>query len=300
MSLPNARPWKMVLPLASVLTLLVIWSIYWSVAQTVAHREFELQRQQLQGAGHPLTCSSEKWGGYPFRFEFTCDAPHVDVSSSASVSAAKLQAVALAYRPWQILALLDGPTTVAVPTQAPITISHDRALASLTLSSGKGGSATAEVSNVQATGIAKANRLVVSIRTEDQSQLDAAIEGAGLDITTEIGTHIVIETLTGQGTFTGDHVFVLKAVQAKQGDLALSASGQISLDAQRQLTGQIVVTANDAAKLVAAVGDAMNLNEQAHTALGAMIQLSGNQITFTAGDGQLFAGPVKIADLDPL
>lgn len=290
----------MVLPLAGVLTLLVIWSIYWFVAQTIAHREFEQQRQQLAALGQQLTCTTESWGGYPFRFEFGCDAPRADFKNSASLSAAKLQAVALAYRPWQILALLDGPTTVAVPTLAPITIRHDRALASLTLSSRSGGIATAEVSNIQATGIAKANRLVASIRTEDQVQFDAAIEGTGLDITTEIGTHIAIDSLTAQGTLTGDRVFVLKAAQAKQGDLALTASGQVSLDAQRQLTGQIVVKANDAARLVTVAGDALKLSDQARAALGAMIQLSGNQITFTAGDGQLFAGPVKIADLDPL
>ena len=62
-------------PLAAVLLLLAGWSAYWFIAETTARRMAETRRSELAATGTRLTCGSESWGGYPFRFEFVCDRP---------------------------------------------------------------------------------------------------------------------------------------------------------------------------------------------------------------------------------
>jgi hypothetical protein len=75
MQTANRRSWKIFIPVIAVLVLAVLWSIYWFIAIGVAERTAVAQRQQLASQGLTISCTSEAWGGYPFRFEFRCTSP---------------------------------------------------------------------------------------------------------------------------------------------------------------------------------------------------------------------------------
>ena len=75
--MPNAaaRSWSMLLPLAAVLLLALLWTVYWFVAAGIAKTRFAEERRKLAAQGVTLACTEEAWGGYPFHFEFTCSSP---------------------------------------------------------------------------------------------------------------------------------------------------------------------------------------------------------------------------------
>ena len=132
--MPNAQPssWRMLLPLAAVLLLALLWSIYWFLAAGYAKDRFAEERTRLEAQGVTLACQSESWGGYPFHFEFTCSSPVVKVRDRGEITSAKVLLTALAYAPNQIVALLDGPSTVTRNGDQPITANHQRAIAAIT------------------------------------------------------------------------------------------------------------------------------------------------------------------------
>ena len=84
--MPSSRPWRMFGPLLLVLLLMAGWSIYWLFASAAARNASEAARLRLAGDGIRLDCSKEEWGGFPFRFEFTCDGPRL-TSSQGTLSA---------------------------------------------------------------------------------------------------------------------------------------------------------------------------------------------------------------------
>ena len=78
----------------------------------------------------------ESWGGFPFRFEFQCEAPSLQIihaDDTYHLKSAKLLAVAQAYDPLHVLLLISGPTAIESTTTGPQTLAHDRALISMKL-----------------------------------------------------------------------------------------------------------------------------------------------------------------------
>jgi hypothetical protein len=132
--MPNeaVRPWKMLLPLILVLVLAMAWSIYWFVAIGWPRTRLQSEREKLAGQGVSLTCTEESWGGFPFRFEFTCSSPLLKCRTRQS-------AVRKSPRGRTGIQSMAGgiphrwPDGIRVQTPLPVTAQHERIVASITL-----------------------------------------------------------------------------------------------------------------------------------------------------------------------
>ncbi|MGL6181216.1 MAG: DUF2125 domain-containing protein, partial [Aestuariivirga sp.] len=128
---PAPRPWRMLFPLFAVLALGLAWSAYWIIASSLAQTAVAERRTALAERGQRLDCSEERWGGFPFRFAFTCADPVLTADTAGTAQASRLRAVAMAYNPWHLLLLVDGPTRLSRRDGAGLTLNHEGILASL-------------------------------------------------------------------------------------------------------------------------------------------------------------------------
>ena len=300
MSANSPRPWKMVLPLAAVTAAAVLWSIYWAVALQVARGEFAKERARQAEKGITLKCREENWGGYPFRFEYRCANPVAAHDGHLALAATELRAVAMAYKPWHLIAFLAGPTGLTVPGQPPLQVTHDLAQASVIVQSATSARLTMNINAVNAGGLLQARNILISARTSDLRQADYNITATALKLAPPGLPPLSADTFTSQGTISNAQVLVIESATLLQGDLALSASGQMELDELRRPKGQITIKTNNAARLLALLQTAYQLSDQEQSAFAALLAVAGNQLTLTANDGQLFAGPLNIGDLQPL
>ena len=61
-------------PLAGMILLGALWCGYWFIAFVSAKELVQAKRQEFLNRGLQLDCAHESWGGFPFRFEFQCEA----------------------------------------------------------------------------------------------------------------------------------------------------------------------------------------------------------------------------------
>lgn len=302
--MPNTAPspWRMFLPLGIVLLLALLWSAYWFVASAVARDRLAAERTRLAEQGLTLACTNEGWGGYPFHFEFSCSSPVVTLGGQAEMKSAELLLVALAYAPWQVAALLDGPTTITAPGLVPTQVSHQRALASVTLD-GKGQpSFAAELPAVVVPGAGSAGKLTLFTRPAASAGTDVAIQGSELSFQPSGTPALAVDEASLLGTLTPDQTFNLEKAEARQGQLRYWGSGKLSLDAQHRLQGQIDTETNDSKALLALVGPLLGLSDNKLSNLRTMLGLLGNgaKAPIIAKDGLLYLGPFEIGELKPL
>ncbi len=129
----NSIAWRAITPALIVFMLAIAWSGYWLWLHSKIQQVFEEQSAALAARGLTLACSERDWAGYPFRIEFACaDPKFADQRSSliAGAEAKSLFVVMQAYDFRKAAALLDGPTTIALRDAEPLTITHERVLAS--------------------------------------------------------------------------------------------------------------------------------------------------------------------------
>lgn len=290
----------MVLPLAAVTAVAVLWSAYWVMALQAARGEFARERAKQAEKGIALKCGEESWGGYPFRFEYRCANPVATRDGQLALAATELRAVAMAYKPWHVIAFLAGPTGITVPGRPPLQVTHDPAQASVILQSASSARLTININAVNADGLLQARNILISARTSDMRQADYDISATALRLAPPGLPTLSADTFTSQGTISNAQILVIKSATLQQGDLSLSAGGQVELDELRRPKVQITIKTNNAARLLALLRDAYQLSEQEQSAFAALLAVAGNQLTLTANDGQLFAGPLKVGDLQPL
>ncbi len=290
----------MVLPLAAAAAIAVLWSIYWAIALQSARSEFARERARQAEGGTTLKCMEEDWGGYPFRFEYRCANPDATRDGQLAVAAAELHAVAMAYKPWHLITFLAGPTNITIPGHSPLRVTHDPVQTSIIAQSATSGRITININGLNAGGVLQAGTVLFSARTMNMRQVDYDISATNLKLALPDLAAIPADAFASQGTVSDAQGLVITSATLQQGDLSLSASGQVELDEFNRPKGQITVTTNNAAKLLAVLRDAYRLSEQEQSAFAALLTVAGNQLTLTAGDGELYAGPLKIGDLAPL
>lgn len=302
--MPNAapRPWRMFLPLGIVVSLALLWTVYWFVASAMAKDRLAEERAKLAQQGLSLTCTSEVWGGYPFHFEFSCGSPVVTWTGKAEVRSQKLLLVALAYAPWQVAVLLDGPTALTAPGIAPTRIAHERALAAIT--AGKTGdiSLSADLPAIAIDGVGRIGKLMLHTRPGQSGGTEVAVSLSDLDYEPADKPHLAIDSGSLRGTLALDGVLTLDNIELRQGELRYWGSGTVSLDDSRRITGQIDTETNDIKALLAAIGPHIDLSDGQLANLRTMLGLLGNaaKAPVIARQGILYLGPFKIAELAPL
>lgn len=302
--MPNTapRPWRMFLPLAIILFLALLWTVYWFVASSSAKDRLASERARLAEQGLVLTCTQEEWGGYPFHFEFSCSSPIVRYQDRAELRPSKLLLVALAYAPWQIAALVDGPTTLAAEGLVPTEIGHERALAALTFDKSWQPSFAAEIPGIAVGGIGKADKLMLFTRPSASAGTDVAIEASGMALSFDDRPPLTVDSGSLKGTLQPDDRFRLDQFELKQGALRYWGSGMLALDEQRRITGRIDTETNDIQALLAAVGPQIGLSDDKLANLRTMLGLLGNgaKIPILAKEGILYVGPFQVAELKPI
>lgn len=302
--MPNStpRPWRMFLPLAIVILLAGLWSVYWFIASGIAETRLTEERQKLAARGVTLACTEESWGGYPFRFEFTCSSPRVTYAGEAEARSAKLLMVALAYAPWQVAALVDGPTILSARGLVPTEVEHERAVAAVTLDKSWQPSLSVEVRAVSSDALGKAGKMMLFTRPSASGGTDLALEGSGISYLPDGKPPVLLDSARMRGDLTPDHIFKLESFELSQGQLRYWGSGTLSLDAERRIAGQIDTETNDLQALLAVAGPQLGISDGKLANLRTMLGLLGEgaKASIIAKDGILYVGPFQAAELRPL
>lgn len=302
--MPNAAPspWRMFLPLAIVLLLAALWTAYWFVASGIARDRLSAERAHLAEQGFTLICTEEKWGGYPFHFEVSCSSPILAQGGRAELRSGNLLLVALAYAPWQVVALLDGPTTLTAPGLSPARINHERALVAVTLDKSGQPSFSAEMRAVSADGIGKADKLMLFTRPAAGGGTDIAVDAVNVVYLAEGKPPLEVDEAKLQGALTNNRTFELEKLELIRGPLRYWGKGTLALDGQNRLTGQIETETNDIKGLLAVAGPQLGLSDDKLANLRTVLGLLGNgaKAPVIAKDGVLYLGPFQITELRPL
>lgn len=291
----------MFLPLAVFLLLALGWSIYWLVAIGTAKQQLSDKRSGLARAGLTLACSEEGWGGYPFHFEFTCLAPVLTYADKAELRSSKLLLVALAYAPWQVASLLDGPSLVSAQGSLPTTLEHQRALAAVTFAKDGELSLSAEVPALSVAGIGQAANVMLHTRPA-AGGTEIALSVNNLHYDRPRHAPLAIDDGNLRGLLQSDHSLKIESFELQQGALRYWGSGTLVLDSQHRISGQLDTETNDMRALLTVVSPQLGLSNGQMANLRTMLNLlgSGAKAPIIAKDGVLYLGPFKLADLTPL
>ncbi|HML13584.1 MAG TPA: DUF2125 domain-containing protein [Xanthobacteraceae bacterium] len=111
---PSRSRW-VVVPLAVVLVLAALWTVFWSYASSTAQATLTQWREQEARLGRTYTCGSQSTGGYPFRMEVRCDDATVEMRAfqpALLIAAKSLLVVAQVYDPSLLIGEVAAPLTV--------------------------------------------------------------------------------------------------------------------------------------------------------------------------------------------
>lgn len=302
--MPNApaRHWKILIPLGAVLAIALLWSLYWFAAIGFAKQRFVEERGKLAAQGLSLSCATEGWGGFPFHFEFSCAEPLVTVRDKAELRSSNLLLVALAYAPWQVAALIDGPSKLSGKDIPPREATHQRILAVATYEGNSKARFSAEVPALSVPGTGTAEKLVVHSRPSSTGGNDVALTVTKLTYQPEGKEAIAIDQGEVLGTLLPDRSLKLDKAEIQQGTLRYWGSGTLSLDTEHRLSGKIDTETNDLGRLLDMVKSHLQLSETQVSGLRLMLGILGNEAkaAIIAKDGVLYVGPFTAAELKPL
>ena len=296
------RPWLILFPLLSFLLVAVLWSSYWFIAIELAKDQFERERVSLSERGLVLDCTQETWGGFPFRFEFNCTSPALHFMSRLEVRSANIMAVALAYNPWQVIVLIDGPTTATGATSLPTRAEHQRAIASIVIDSNNQPSLSVDLPKLIVPGLLTTDRLRFDARPAANAGIELAASIDGLNYQPTGRPELLIRRGDLRGSFFQDGRLSVERIELAEGNVRYWGAGEIQLDQSRRLAGNLSTETNDLNGLLSILDPHLDMTDDQKVGLRTVLGLLGQETKadIIARDGQLFIGPFKIADLVPL
>ena len=302
-------------PLIGVILLSALWCGYWFIAFLGAKELVQAKRFELKSQGLQLDCANESWGGFPFRFEFQCDAASLqftNANETIKFQSMKILAVAQAYNPFHVLLLIDGPSSVN-----GVALTHERALASVTVSGAGNLDVSSEAAKVNAKGLFSADQLNFYGR-KINGKLDLAANTEGLIILDPglpisiTKAAIIAQTSASllnhpyDAVATGEPLEI-SSLKISHGPVDLSAQGKIFLDPEHRLAGKLSSQTNNIDGLMKFIAPIFALKEEGSAAIKNLASLAGTdpvtnttKADFTAKDGALYWGLLKLADLKPL
>jgi len=312
------------MPALIVFVLAIAWSGYWLWLHHEAQRRFEEQSAILAARGLTLKCSDTEWGGYPFRIEFTCaDPKFADARSNllAGADAAKLFVVMQAYDFRKVAALLDGPTTITLRDTEPLTIAHERILASFQRVSAADQRLSIEVPALRIGTDASAVTASFHFRARDENTLDIAASGEGIAFAVE-DAKFAIDKAALEGNMplsalasdeilrglaaSGSKINITRASLSK-GELTISGDGSLTITPQGYLDGRIRTVISDFGLLITQLQGSLPLSEKEVTELrtlgGVLAGTTGGrsvpvELRFLNGD--IYWSAFKIGTMQPL
>jgi hypothetical protein len=221
-------------------------------------------------------------------------------------------AVAQAYNPFHVLLLVDGPSSIN-----EVEFTHERALISVAVNGSDDLDVSSEVAKVNAPGLFSADQLNFYGR-KINGKLDLAANTEGLTVL-DPGlpisiTKAAIVAKTNESLLkrpydaaaTGE-ILEISSLKISQGSVDLTAQGKIFLDPQHRLAGKLSSQTNDIDGLMKSLAPLLALNDEDSAAIKNLVGLAGTDPTtkttkadFTAANGALYWGLLKLADLKPL
>lgn len=311
-----------------VVAVIVLWSAAWLVLAGVVKQQVEALAL-TDGVTEPnLSCGTLDVGGFPFRFDVDCETARI-VSGDIVVDVPGIRASVRVYAPFHVLASAKGPLQLsdnftgtrngvawstleasirldnwriarasvsgkdlvwsdtlfgdAVIAQSPLTeihlfdipeqYDHERHLAALAL-------------------YARADTLAWPGLTLTDTNAEVQLELSGLpDDVRNWGDPMLLRAMQQAGG-----ALKIVAIRATDADSVLDAEGQLGLDPQGMVDGQIAITSTGVAERIGPL-----LQEPWRTLVLGTPGADGahvNQLNFRAGG--IFSGLVPIASLPPL
>ena len=292
----------MLMPVFLVVALGLVWSAYWWVASGIARDRVASERRNLAADGVEVACETETWGGYPFRFEFSCTNPVITLRGGAEVRSQAALAVALAYKPWHIIALIDGPTHVTLPGQPAHVVEHGRMTASLQIGADQHFTASAELPGVRSATFGSFSRSMAHLRPAADNSWDVAVSIRGLELVTAAADPLRIDEASFTGTLGADRQLAVDKIDLRRHDVALWGTGTVSLDQAHRLEGRIAAETNTLTGLMALIEPQLQMDEAQSANLALMLGVLGEtpKVDLVAQDGAFYIGPIRIGDLAPL
>jgi hypothetical protein len=302
--MPNsaARSWRMLLPLAAVLLLALLWTVYWFIAAGVAQSRFAEERGKLAAQGITLACAGEAWGGYPFHFEFTCNSPVLRLEDRAEVASSELLLAALAYAPWQIVALLDGPSAFGGKDISPLTAEHQRAIAALTFDREWRLNVSAEIPALDVQELGTAARVMLHTRPSGAGGTDIAVSAKDVLFQPPGTPPLSIGEGELLGTLSLDRSLNIERLSLQQQEVRYWGTGKLALDTAHRPSGRLDTQTNDLNGLLDLLDPHLQLTDEQKAGLRSMLGLLGSEAKapLIAREGVLYLGPFKLAELKPL
>jgi hypothetical protein len=306
-------------PLAGMILLSALWCGYWFIAFVGAKELVQAKRLEFANKGLQLNCARESWGGFPFRFEFQCEAASLQLTRAKETfnfQSMKILAVAQAYNPFHVLLLVDGPSAVN-----GVELTHERALISVTVNAAGNLDVSSEAAKVNAQGLFSSAQLNFYGR-KINGKLDLAasadqlvVLGPDNLITPVAKAELIAQTSASllnqpspldHAAATGEPLEV-SSLKISQGPVDFAAKGKIFLDPQRRLAGKLSSQTNDIDGLMKFIAPILALKEEDRATIKNLVSLAGTdpstnttKADFIARDGALYWGLFKLADLAPL
>ncbi|NJM29547.1 MAG: DUF2125 domain-containing protein [Rhizobiales bacterium] len=312
-----SKPWKIFLPLGAVLLLAALWSIYWFAASSFARGTFDQERARLSAQGVKFTCGDESWGGFPFRFEWSCDSLSIDAPSGHAEST-RLRAVTLAYNPTHVLIFLDGPTSASAAGASFAANVPGQIVASLESLAGNNPRFSVDIPAASAGELGKASRILLHGRIEE-GKIEFAAEAQSVSV--NLAGHSPIDSLdiaflasTPGDLATFGHLpsdlqegrakVTIEQLRLKSGTMNASGNGTFGLDANRRIAGSFSAETDDIDRLLAVLASIIPMKDSDRAMIRNM--LAGPETpapakaTFTAKDGALYWGAIPVGLLEPV
>ena len=113
---------RYVVLLVLVVALIGGWSAFWYVAAGKVQSTLEGWRAREAKSGRVYQCGKEGVGGFPFRFEFTCQNASAVFQTRHAPLEAKIGGVVVVsqvYQPTLLISEFQGPLTIAAPGKPP-------------------------------------------------------------------------------------------------------------------------------------------------------------------------------------
>lgn len=291
----------MMAPVLAFAGLFTLWSAYWLTARSYAIDAFAAERAGLAERGFALACAEEGWGGYPFRFVFSCAMPAISAPKGGGLKGASLLAIAQAYDPRHVIVLFDGPS-VAEAKGRQERANHGRLIASFRLLSAGGVEISAELPELSVEKRVSAKLLQFFLRPSPEKGLDLSILGEGISVTEPGEAPLPVDRFEVTGRLSADGHLDIATLALETGDVRVWGGGEAALDPLHRPIGRLTLETSNVAGLIALIEPRLNLGEEERGfALGALAMLAmAGPVTVSAEDGALRVGPAKVGDLVPL
>lgn len=298
----NPRPWRMFLPLLGLLGLAAAWSVYWYIGLETVRTVAGQERQKLAEGGLTLACAEEGWGGYPFRFEFSCLEADIQSAGRFRLQTARIQAVAQAYNPWHVIVMADGSSRFSLAGRPELAATHGRTLASIRLDGNRMPQISAEIPRLAVENLFAAETVRVHLRPEPEGATGLAASVAKFRFAAPDQPPLDIDSGEFLGTLTRGGTLQIGNLTLKKGAVTYRGAGTAALDAMRRVSGTLNTETNDIQGLLKILEPFFALKPEQLNAMATMLQVlgPGAKADLIARDGELFLGPFKIADLLPI